>query len=162
MFQNTHQKIDMHIKAPAFRRWGTYFQMGVMCTIGAVFIIVAVFEVVPIDPPEHRTPFLVFAIIWTVAVCFFAYAFLKMPTAIHVADAGNITFASPVRKISIEVNEITKLILDSDKDWMLYHTKGKLDLRYFRHNELKRFFNWVVLANSGVETPDELRTHDET
>jgi len=129
--------------------------------IGAVFIIFAAFEVVPIDPAEDRTPLLVFAIIWTVAACWLAYAFLKMPTAIHVADAGNITFLSPARRISIEVKEITKLI-DSDGDWMLHHTKGKLDLRYFRRNELKQFLSWVVLANSGVEAPDELRTHGET
>lgn len=148
----------MHIKSAPYHLWFTYIGMGAMCAMGAIFIIVSAFEIVPIDPPEDKLLFLGFSIAWTVAVSWLTYLFLKMPTRIDVAGSGNITLRSPVLTTSLEPNQIIKLTCDSDGDWILHHTKGRLDLRYFRYDELKRFLIWAVLANSSVDVPDKLRT----
>lgn len=156
MFQNTAVKSEMHIKAAPFDRWFANIVSVAMCTIGTVFTIAAAFEFVPFDPPEDRAPFLAFSVIWTVAAFWMAYVFLRMPTGIDVAHSGNITLRSPVRTITLEPYEITKLTY-ADRDWMLHHMKGRLDLRYFRSSELKPFLSWVVRANPSVQAPDELR-----
>ncbi len=156
MFEETAVKSEMHIKAKPFGPWSAYVVSLPMCALGAVFTIVAAFELVPFDPPQDRAPFLAFSVIWTVAVFWMAYVFLRMPTGIDVTHSGNITLRSPVRTITLEPCEITKLTY-ADRDWMLHHMKGRMDLRYFRSSELKPFLSWVVRANPSVQAPDELR-----
>lgn len=156
MLEEMAVKSEMHIKAQPFRPWLACIVSLPMCALGAVFTIAAAFEFVPFDPPEDRAPFLAFSVIWTVAVFWMAYVFLKMPTGIDVTHSGNITLRSPVRTITLEPYEITKITY-ADRDWMLHHKKGRLDLRYFESSELKPFLSWVVHANSSVQAPDELR-----
>lgn len=156
MFEETAVNSEIHIKAQPFGPWFAHIVSLPMCTLGAIFTIVAAFELVPFDPPESRAPLLAFFVIWTVAVFWMAYVFLRMPTGIDVTHGGKITLRSPVRTITLEPYEITKLTY-ADRDWMLHHTKGSLDLRYFGSSELKPFLSWVVRANPGVQAPDELR-----
>lgn len=139
-----------------FHKWFSYIPMGIMCTTGVIFIIVAAFEFVPFAPPEDRAPFLAFSVIWTMAVSWMAYTFLRMPTKINVTHSGTITLQSPVRTITLEPNEIIKFTCDMDGDWMLHYMKGRLDLRYFRYKELKPFLSWAVRANPRVQAPDGL------
>lgn len=145
----------MHIKASPFGPWFTNICMGCMCAMGALFIIVSAFEIVPSDAPEHRAPILGIFIIWTAAVSWLAYAFLKIPTRIDVSGSGKITLWSPIRTTSLKPNQVIKLTCDSDGDWILHHTKGRLDLRYFSYDELKRFLSWLALANPSAHVPDK-------
>lgn len=146
----------MHIRVAPFDLWFTYICMGCMCAIGALFIIVSAFEIIPFDASEDRTSILAFSIIWTVAVSWLAYVFFKIPTQIYVSNFGNITLRSLVQTTYLEPNQVIKLSCDSDGDWTLHHTKGRLDLRYFRSDDLKQFLSWVVLANPGIHVPEEL------
>jgi hypothetical protein len=157
MSQSTVAKIKMRIKAPSFDPWWTYIGMGVLCSIGAAFFLALAFNLIPFEREEDRVVGLVFVFLWNVFACWLAYVFLKMPTEIVVTDSGNISLRSPVWVMSLEPGEITRLTCDSDGDWLLHHTTGKLDLRYFKYNELKHFLRWLVRTNSYVQAPDELK-----
>ena len=93
--------------------------MGILSAMAAMLIISSAFEIVPIDPSKDRAYALGPLIILAVAVFWLAYVFLKIPTRIDVADNGSITFRSPVRTISLEPNQITRLTCNSDGDWIL-------------------------------------------
>lgn len=156
MFEDAAVESELHISARPFGPWSTNIVSLAMCTLGAVFMIAAAFEFVPFDSPEDRAPFLALSVVWTLGVSWMGYVFLRMPTGIRVTRSGNITLRSPVRTITLEPCEITKLSCDTDGDWTLHHTKGSLDLRYFRYSELKPFLSWAVRANPRIQAPDKL------
>ena len=82
---------------------------------------------------------------------------LKMPTEIVVNDARSVMMRSPIRTTFLKVEQITRLShIGDDPDWMLYQTKGRIDLRNFRYNELNNFLEWVMRADPNVEVPEEL------
>jgi hypothetical protein len=146
----------MKIKAPVYNSWLTYIGVGAMTIIGVLFFIASAFELVPIDPPEAQLPIVFFSFAWVIFISWLGYLFLRIPTVINVVDGRHIVFLSPLLTISIEATGIIELTCDSDGDWVLYHTQGKIDLRYFKHDGIKKFTTWLLGENSKAKVPIDL------
>jgi len=147
----------MHLRANSFNRWFEYIVMGALCAFGAFFLVVTMFELMPMKDPADKIPMRVFVVLWNLVVYWTTYTHLKIPIGIFVNDAGNVVFRSFVGSLSVlSPSQITKLGY-GDEGWILYHLQGNLDLRYFRRKDMKRLYRWLALTNPHVNVPDSLR-----
>lgn len=134
-------------------RWFEYVVAGVLCSMGVLFFIIQLFDILPTKQPENHFPMLILSFFWSLGVSWLFYWLLKKPTEICVTETNKIILRGPVRTWILFPNQITEIECDYDSA-TIHYIQGKLHL-FGNYKGFSQFLEWLGRTNPNVRVSGE-------
>lgn len=133
-----------------WHKWPSYLGAAFMHAIGAAFLVIVAFDLIPAEDPQTRPLLIGFLLIWNAFQLVLSYHYLGFPTRITVRPDGSFDLHSPRRTLHLLAAQVRELDCDGDGDWYLRHDGGKADLRFFRAAQMAGLLQQLKAHNPTI------------